>query len=180
MMEDNAAHHHHHHGGKHTTQLLAETSAPTQMAMTLQWTTDCGPLLVEWWRPTGIVSYCASLALIFGLALATEASRHGRLFGRPADPPPLLGDDALSSEEEMGERQQRRSPRPAPPIVAGSWRRRGAQHAASIAAGYALMLLAMTFNVGVIAAVVGGLAMGRAAYEGGGRHGARPPPEVCH
>ena len=123
----------------------------------LQFSWDVG-LLFSWWHPTTPATYAISLAIIFTLAVASDV-----LSARAAlAAPPLLRshgsavDEDASSDTPLYDSVRASST----PWLTGSVRACGL-HAASISLNFALMLLVMTFNIGVCAAVVGGLAVGR-------------------
>lgn len=130
--------------------------APATMIMTVRFSSDCGPLLFEFWHPHGYAAYAASLAAIFALGVLTEALRLGR-FRRKAEAPLLSGEDDGAMGGMLDDLLDE------PPRRGGA--ARACEHAVAIGLGYTLMLLAMTYNAGVIAAVVCGLAVGRTAYE---------------
>lgn len=152
----------HHHGG-------------SAMAMTISFSADCGPLLFAWWHPRTAISYLLSLGVCFFLGILTEWLSH---------------------------RIQRRAPRRYSSLSADSgdehwtkstkgleWSSSAAArdcllHAASISLHFASMLLVMSFNGGVIAATVLGLAVGRTwlgRQEASLTDGAsRSSIELCH
>ena len=183
MMVDSLPHHHMH-------QHMAANSAGASGMATLHFSTDCGALLVEWWHPRGASQYFVSLVVIFGLAVCAEwlsgKARHRTTSASVR----YAADDALQASSQPlcldGEAPTRprsvavRSPQ-------GSLSRMGQEvgfHAASIALQYALMLLAMTFNVGILLAIVLGLAIGRfsalTAQDALGGGKARTAVELCH
>ena len=124
----------------------------------LQFSWDVG-LLFSWWHPTTPATYAISLAIIFTLAVASDV-----LSARAAlAAPPLLRShgSAVDADEDSSDTPFYDSVRASSaPWLTGSVRACGL-HAASISLNFALMLLVMTFNIGVCAAVVGGLAVGR-------------------
>ena len=144
----------------------------------LQFSWDVG-LLFSWWHPTTPATYAISLAIIFTLAVASDV-----LSARAAlAAPPLLRshgsavDEDASSDTPLYDSVRASST----PWLTGSVRACGL-HAASISLNFALMLLVMTFNIGVCAAVVGGLAVGRTLLAHSRRLRPTPRPsaaELC-
>ena len=174
----------HHHVHHHT----ASADKGSESMATLRFSTDCGALLVEWWHPRSAGEYFASLVVIFGLAVCAEwlsgkarnripsAVRYGADEALQASTQPLCLDGEVTRTRPLAVR----SPQ-------GSLSRMAqgvGVHATSITLQYALMLLAMTFNVGILLAIVLGLAVGRcfalAAQDAlvGGK--ARTAVELCH
>jgi hypothetical protein len=147
----------------------------------LQFSWDPGLLLFSWWHPSTPATYAISLAIIFTLAAASDV-----LSARAAlAAPPLLrshgsavdADEDASSDTPFYDSVRASSA----PWITGSVRVFGL-HALSISLNFALMLLVMTFNIGVCAAVVGGLAVGRTLLAHSRRLRPTPRPsaaELC-
>lgn len=148
-------------------------------------------LLFDWWHPTEMIGYAVSLVLIFLLAIAAESLTN--LTSRAAHPEHKSSSSrsacGVSDSEELGSDA---------PLYAGTRVksprqqnfkiRECCQHALSISINFLLMLLVMTLNIGVCAAVVCGLAIARTmrnARQGDGRWGLHSAPyqasaELCH
>lgn len=121
-------------------------------------------LLFSWWHPTELPEYAGSLVLIYSACLlqAWLQRRHSHRQAR-AQPggyehsTPLVGWAATAAS------------------AAGWWPSVAVavEEALSIAFGFALMLILMTFNVGVFCTVVLGVLSGRHAFSrsGGGNSG---------
>ena len=169
-MDEPHAHAHHHHAF-----LAAEQS--TSMHMTFSFSSDCGPLLFTWWHPRSTLTYFLSLCIIFGLGAASE-SLATRV--RTMSPSNLIV--SAAPEEWDSDNEPATRPLKQPPVP--SLVQTGALHAASIALNMAVMLLAMSFNVGVFVALVLGVAVARTSITTSGRSGeaaaARSGVELCH
>mmetsp|Transcript_40008 Transcript_40008/g.105751 ORF Transcript_40008/g.105751 Transcript_40008/m.105751 type:complete len:196 (+) Transcript_40008:3-590(+) len=176
MMDDTATpagHHSHtaHHGHHHNVEkgsMSTSESASSAGGLTFHMSTDSGALLFTWWRPWSAGSYALSLVAIFGLAWAagTLTTRVQRGFGWPL----RSATEALDVQDASSDSPLNAgvgSPRTQP--VRLSWTSTTTSitlHAAAIALNFACMLLVMTMNVGVFAAVVLGLAVQRAHDQG--------------
>jgi hypothetical protein len=125
-------------------------------------------LLFSWWHPTTLPEYTGSLMLIYGACLfqAWLHRRHSRRQAH-AEPggndhsTPLVGWAATAAS------------------AAGWWPSVAValEEAISIALGFALMLLLMTFNVGVFCTIVLGVLSGRHVFScSHHRHGGTSKP----
>ena len=170
---ENAQPHAHHFPHHHGHAAVAEQQP---MHMTFSLTSDCGPLLFSWWHPRSMLSYLMSLGIVFALGAGSEwLSMRAR--AGPFNPAVAAATDEMARmcDNEPATRHQSKQPR--------SLARTGALHAASIALNMAVMLLAMSFNVGVFVALVLGVAIARTVTSSG-RAGeaaaARSGIELCH
>ena len=193
--------HHHHHGGHHSMTMMAGAAdaSSSSSGATFHFSTDCGPLLFDWWHPQSLLGYVVSLVAIFGVGVAAEWLASKSRTRVPAPPGAVMRymavDEATQASSQPlcldGEVTLRSSSKesrlpmtvrlPRGKLLACSWD--VAFHALAIALHYALMLLAMTFNVGIFAAVVLGLAVGRQRVlltPGPEAVGGRTPVELCH
>ena len=143
------AHHPHH----------AQPAAPepsASLAGVLNFSTDCGPLLFPWWHPKTPGSYWLSLGALLVLgALSEWLAARARVGAAQSSVSP----DELTRicDEDMA----RSKPAPGRTRNLAGDLREGMLHFVSIAMNYCLMLLTMTFNVGVCVAVVLGITISR-------------------
>lgn len=142
-----------HHASAHTHHL--HTNAHV---MAFHQSTDC-VLLFEWWHPTTTLQYVFSLGLIFCLCLLSEwlsfCSQRANLglgCGHAGERMPLVGSKLLGDAF---------SHRTGVAAITFAGLRPLVLSTTSIGLGYALMLLTMTFNVGVFCTVVMGMSVGR-------------------
>ena len=121
--------------------------------------TDTGPLLFEWWHPRSLWAYVASLVVVFALSSSAEllhsfCARAG--CGRaPAASIPADELARMYSEDETPQRRRHQHSSLATTL------QEGAIHTLAVTLHFAVMLLAMSFNVGVFAAAVLGVATSR-------------------
>ena len=163
------SHQHEHHDHRRTVS-LSESSSSVPSASTyagvFSFSIDTGPLLISSWHPRNSVDYCLSLVLIFALGVASEYC--ASLTRMPAE---LCLHDEDSTKRRLfvdGDQQQKR------PLLSHQF----LLHVVSISINFCLMLLVMTFNVGVFASVVAGVATGRIVCAGNGGGGGSS--ESCH
>lgn len=176
----------HAHGGAGAAaaamSLNAVGAAPMTMQMAFSFSTDCGPLLFEFWHPHGLVQYALSLCIVFMLGMSAEwLSLHARQRDlRKTD----SVDDPAKRPLYDGDSDSSQPPFPATSAkarVVAEIRSKLLLHAASIAVNLCVMLLAMTFNAGVFACVVLGLATGRTVWGSTtAQAGSRSSAESCH
>lgn len=122
-----------------------------------------------------------SLLVIFVLSLISQILstivRSGKGSDATGAAQPLTGANATDSDDSSASIL-----RPRRMLEQRRWYlllREMAKHALSIALNLAVMLLAMTFNVGIFVAVVLGLALG-AVLDEGPRHASERGAERCH
>jgi hypothetical protein len=115
------------------------------------------------------MAYTASLAVVFALGMLSEwmsaMARAGQPLHGAADELARICDDA---------------PRRSKPPALADGLREGALHAASVALNLAVMLLAMSYNVGIFAAVVCGVAFARTIMARAEMPAGRRSIELCH
>ena len=151
--------HRHHHGplteGAAPAALASEPASTSSaaapmpnMAMAFSSGHDV-VLLFEWWHPTTPFAYALSLGVVFGLCLLQEWLLAKKLRRAVPHCKPCEDGGPRSSAATKGESSPLVAPRgtPAPTAL----RRLGDAllHTASVALGFALMLLVMSFNAGV-------------------------------
>ena len=120
--------------------------------MSFSFSADSGPLLFSWWHPRSASEYFLSLVVVLLIGACAEwvSTR-----ARPRPTLSATASDELTRLHVDESPARRRPPR--------AMLREGAMHTLSVALHFAIMLLAMTFNAGVFAAVVLGVAMARTA-----------------
>ena len=153
------------------------------MHMSFHFSYDNGPLLFKWWHPRMLMGYLISLVAIFALAMGAEflgqlsrshnaLSVHGRFLSKTDD-----GDPGIPLCEQSSKHFNRRRP-------LSAYLSTYSFHVVSIAVNFGLMLLVMTFDVGICLAVVSGLAWARTLRIGHehGRLGSTHHADVesCH
>lgn len=163
------AHHGHHHFLDHipsSSTPISTTNTAAPMPMTFTFSTDPGPLLFSFWHPTTVVAYAFSLVVVFALGVCSEwlsaHARHAHHATATAEITRICDDNPAARRSKP-------------------WMQSLAMHALSISLNLSLMLLAMTFNVGVFAAAVFGVAFARTTTSrswevSGVGHGV----ELCH
>jgi copper transporter 1 len=181
-----AAHGHHHHHMHHQPAAAEDGAAA---AAVFHFSTDPGPLLFAWWHPQSSAAYAASLGLVFALAALTEllpacipaATRHATTVSA------AHGDDTLSvslCREDSAAATRKAVVLRARSSLA-STARECALHALAAMLHFALMLLVMTYNIGIVAAVVLGVALSktmgpRLLQSRGDALPSRSAEELCH
>lgn len=152
------------------------------MNMAFSFSSDCGPLLFEFWHPHGLVQYVLSLCIVFMLGVSAEwlsclaRQRDLRKIDSIDDSAkrPLYDGDSDSSQPPVNATSAKAR-------VVAEMRAKLLLHAASIGLNLCVMLLAMTFNAGVFACVVLGLAAGRTVWGStAAQAGSRSSAESCH
>ena len=134
----------------------AVTSAHTAI-LTLSMNT--GPLLLPFWHPTNALEYIVSLLIIAAIGVVAEYC--ASLSRTAAALPKVTTLDDPAKRRLFEENSRRSEPQR---ITCLSL----LLNTTSITLNFVLMLLTMTFNVGVIASVVFGLAVGRSLWGGVG------------
>jgi len=145
---------------------------PMPMSMTFSQSSDV-VLLFDWWHPRSGGEYALSLCAIFAICLLQEwlvaqrAIRAAQAAGHssPAESTPLWDEE-----------------RRAPPRHTAVMERAIVHlvYAGSVALGFLLMLLVMSFNVGVFLTVVAGLSTGHALFMPTRAAASADNPAMCH
>jgi len=159
------AHHEHRHVVANTPE--AVTSAH---AAVLTLSMDTGPLLLPFWHPTSTVEYMLTLVIIAALGVIAEYC--ATMSRTAATLPTVVALDDPAKRRLFQENSRRDEPQRVTCLSL-------VLHATSITLNFVLMLLAMTLNVGIIASVVFGLAVGRTLWGGVGAR-AVSGAESCH
>ena len=147
------------------------TSMPMSMSMTFSQSSDV-VLLFDWWHPRSGGEYALSLCAIFAICLLQEwlvaqrAVRAAQAAGHssPAESTPLF------TEARPPPRRTAVMERAIVHLV----------YAASIALGFLLMLLVMSFNGGVFLTVVAGLSTGHMLFMPARAAASADNPAMCH
>lgn len=151
----------------------AQSSAPmAMMAMSFSSSYDV-VLLFDWWHPRTRGAYMLSLCVIFALCLLQEWLVAKRAL--MMQPPPAHGSGSGEDAPLF------KAPRVLARRTAAMERTLlTANYAGSVALGFAIMLLVMSFNWGVFVTVVAGLATGHALFMPRRVAGAADNPALCH
>ena len=146
-------------------------SPPMSVSMAMSFTNSYDVvLLFEWWHPRSLGEYLLSLCGIFLLCLLQEWLVAQRATLAQAGDPSAAESVPLFMGSETPPRQAAVVQRA---IIT-------ANYAASVAVGFLLMLLVMSFNGGVFLTVVLGLSAGHALFVVPGRAVAASNPALCH
>jgi len=151
---------HSHHGGAllaHETAagsipvVTAAPGAASPMAMVFEHGYDV-VLLFPWWHPHTPLEYAGSLLLLYGACLLQAWLQHRR--------------EKRQARAQSGAAHEARTPLvrgagPTPATMLGGMALALLEEAFSIALGFALMLVLMTFNTGVFCTVVLGVLSGK-------------------
>ena len=160
--------------GMHHHQMGEESSAPPMAMMAMSFSSSCDVvLLFDWWHPRTQGAYVLSLCVIFALCLLQEWLVASRAL--MTQPPPAHGSG--SGEDAPLFKAWRPSPRR---TAAMERTLLTANYAASVALGFAIMLLVMSFNWGVFLTVIAGLATGHALFMPRRVAGSADNPALCH
>ena len=132
--------------------------AAAPMPMVFSVSTDCGPLLFSWWHPRSQSAYGLSLLVIFALGASAEwvsayARRGGHNHGTHTT---AAVEDELTRMVAHDAHGRRKSSR-----ALSSGLHLAMLNTLSISLHMAVMLLIMSFNVGVFAAIVLGMSLCR-------------------
>ena len=144
---------------------------PMTMSMTFSQSSDV-VLLFDWWHPRSGGEYALSLCAIFAICLLQEwlvarrAIRAAQSVGHssPAESTPLF------TEARPPPRRTAAMERAIVHLV----------YAGSVALGFLLMLLVMSFNGGVFLTVVAGLSTGHALFMPARAAASADNPAMCH
>ena len=147
-------------------------SMPMSMSMTFSQSSDV-VLLFDWWHPRSGGEYALSLCAIFAICLLQEwlvAQRAVRAAAQAAGHSSPAESTPLFTEARPPPRRTAVMERAIVHLV----------YAASVALGFLLMLLVMSFNGGVFLTVVAGLSTGHMLFMPARAAASADNPAMCH
>ena len=147
-------------------------SMPMSMSMTFSQSSDV-VLLFDWWHPRSGGEYALSLCAIFAICLLQEWLVAQRAVGAAQ----AAGHSSPAESTPLWDEERRAPPRHTAVME------RAIVHlvySGSVALGFLLMLLVMSFNGGVFLTVVAGLSTGHALFMPARAAASADNPAMCH